>query len=152
TVITERGYRTLANRDRDELAALGIKVASHDSFRWLGRVHHGSHDALVSHETFRQVQHVLGGKPRVRLPKSRHAFMGLLTCARCGCQMTAETKKSGRYTYYHCTGYRGRCGNTYIREEELAVRLADVVERIQIPTELAERLSDSLRDSHMAME
>ena len=54
--------------------------------------------------------------------------------------------------YYHCTGHRGRCGNTYIREEELAARLGDVVERIQIPTELADWLADSVRDSHSAME
>jgi len=120
-------------------------------FRWLRRLQHGSHEALVSHETFRQVQHVLGGKPRVKLPKSRHAFMGLLTCARCGCQLTAETKK-GRYVYYHCTGYRGRCGNSYIRQEELAVRLGAVVEHIQIPTELADWLAESLRKNHNAME
>jgi hypothetical protein len=26
-------------------------------------------------------------------PKQRHAFMGLLTCGRCGCSITAEKKK-----------------------------------------------------------
>ena len=33
--------------------------------------------------------------------------MGLLTCARCGCSMTAE-KKKGKYVYYRCTGLQGR--------------------------------------------
>ena len=28
--------------------------------------------------------------------------------------------KKGRYVYYHCTGGRGRCGNTYVREEDLS--------------------------------
>ena len=45
--------------------------------------------------------------------------MGLLTCGRCGCTMTADRKK-GKYTYYRCTGFHGRCGNAYIREERLA--------------------------------
>jgi hypothetical protein len=39
--------------------------------------------------------------------------------------MTAEIQK-GRYIYYHCTGHRGRCGNTYVREEDLRRLLADV--------------------------
>ena len=47
--------------------------------------------------------------------------MGLLTCGRpdCGCTMTAELKK-GKYIYYRCTGFKGHCGNTYIRQEEQA--------------------------------
>jgi predicted nucleic acid-binding protein len=43
--------------------------------------------------TFDQVQAVLRRKRRSRYPKQRHAFMGLLTCAKCGCAITAERKK-----------------------------------------------------------
>ena len=68
---------------------------------------------------------------RSTIPKQRHAFMGLLTCARCGCAMTAERKK-GKYVYYRCTGFKGACGNTYIREERLADLLGDVITPIQI--------------------
>jgi hypothetical protein len=46
--------------------------------------------------------------------------------------MTAEIK-NGRYIYYHCTGFCGRCGNTYIREESLSKLFEDVVRRVQIP-------------------
>ena len=67
--------------------------------------------------------------------------MGLLTCGRCGCSMTAERKK-GKYTYYRCTGFHGRCGNAYVREELLADLLGDVVKRIQIPAELADWIAD----------
>jgi hypothetical protein len=59
-------------------------------FRWHGKLFHGSHEPLISEETFTAVQAVLNRKPRARYPKQRHAFMGLLTCARCGCAMTAE--------------------------------------------------------------
>src|SRR5712692_1801985 len=73
-------------------------------FRWLGRLYRGSHAPLVSRERFVDVQAVLTRKPRARYPKQRHAFMGLLTCARCGCTMTAEMKK-GKYVYYHCPNF-----------------------------------------------
>jgi hypothetical protein len=80
-------------------------------FVWLGKRHKGSHDPLITHDTFERVQAVLRRKPRARYPRQRHPFMGLLTCALCGCSMTAEEKK-GKYVHYRCTGSRGKCGNT----------------------------------------
>ena len=77
--------------------------------------------------------------------------MGLLTCARCGCAMTAERKK-GKYTYYRCTGFHGRCGNAYIRDERLSTLLGEVVQRIQIPAEIAASLADGLGETHRAAE
>ena len=77
--------------------------------------------------------------------------MGLLTCARCGCTITAERKKA-KYTYYRCTGHHGRCGNTYIREEHLADLLATVVERIRIPGEIADWIADGLRQDQLSLE
>lgn len=71
------------------------------------------------------MQAVLTRKPRARYPKQKHAFMGLLKCGRCDCAMTAERKK-GKYTYYRCTGFKGACGNTYIREGRLSTLLGEV--------------------------
>jgi hypothetical protein len=56
--------------------------------------------------------------------------MDLLTCAKCGCSITAEMKK-GKYVYYHCTNFRGECANSDIRQEALAARLADVIKPIR---------------------
>src|SRR5216683_6246718 len=100
-------------------------------FLWMGKRRRGSHEPLITHETFDAVQAVLRRKPRARYPKQRHAFMGLLACARCGCSMTAE-KKNSRYLYYRCTGFKGACGNTYIREERLEELLGGVITPIQI--------------------
>ena len=60
--------------------------------------------------------------------------------------MTAEVKK-GRYVYYHCTGFRGRCGNTYVREEELSRLFREVVERVQISPDVADQVAQALRES-----
>jgi site-specific DNA recombinase len=77
-------------------------------------------------------------------PKQRHAFMGLLTCAKCGCAITAERKK-GKYVYYHCTDHHGECDNSYIREERLADLLGDVITPIQISPDIAEEIATALR-------
>jgi site-specific DNA recombinase len=60
--------------------------------------------------------------------------------------MTGELKK-GRYVYYHCTGGRGACGNTYIREEELSGLSAASVKRVQVPSEVADWIAEALRES-----
>jgi site-specific DNA recombinase len=58
--------------------------------------------------------------------------------------MTAERKKS-KYVYYRCTGFKGKCGNSYIREERLADLLGDVVTPVQISPEVAEGIACALR-------
>ena len=69
-----------------------------------------------------------------------------MTCGRCGCAFTAETKK-GQYVYYHRTGHRGPCGNTYVREEELVRQFGELLRQVRIPTELAGKLATVLRQS-----
>jgi site-specific DNA recombinase len=70
--------------------------------------------------------------------------MGLLTCAQCGCAITAELKK-GKYVYYHCTDHHGGCDNSYIREERLADLLGGVIQPIQITDDIAEQIATALR-------
>jgi DNA invertase Pin-like site-specific DNA recombinase len=120
-------------------------------FDWDGTRYKGAHQPLITRATFDEVQAVFSRRPRARYPKQLHAFMGLLTCARCGCMMTAERKK-GKYVYYRCTGARGACGNTYIRQEVLAGLLGDVVKRIELPIEVADQIADSLRNTQTEAE
>ncbi len=61
--------------------------------------------------------------------------MGLVTCGYCGCAITAEqhVKKSGRrHVYYRCTEFKGKCGQGYTREEDLAAKFAALVKAIHI--------------------
>jgi hypothetical protein len=88
---------------------------------------------------------------KAHYPKQRHAFMGLLPCARCGCATTAERKK-GKYTYYRCTAFHGRCVNAYIREEHLADLLRGVVDKIQLPERVAVSITHRLRASQADLE
>jgi site-specific DNA recombinase len=65
-------------------------------FVWLGNRYEGSHEPIVSRTTFETVQAILHRNGRGRTWKRLHPFMGLLTCAKCGCSITAEMKK-GKY-------------------------------------------------------
>jgi DNA invertase Pin-like site-specific DNA recombinase len=115
-------------------------------FEWKGRRYRGRHQPLITKELFDKVQAVFDGGNRPRYAKHRHAFAGRLTCGRCGCAITAELHK-GRYLYYRCTGFKGPCGNTYVREEKLQDLFADVVRRVAIPADVAEGIAKALRES-----
>ncbi len=98
---------------------------------------------LISRDLFDQVQAVFQGHNRPKQKKHRFAFGGLLRCAYDDCMVTAELKKN-RYTYYRCTGYRGKCELPYFREEELGDRLGGILENIHIPDDILASLRDSL--------
>jgi site-specific DNA recombinase len=89
----------------------------------------------------------VGRANRPKHTKRDFPFNGLLTCGSCGCALTAEIKK-GQYVYYHCTGYKGKCGNDYIRQENLSELLGDIALRIEIDPDLAEKIATALRESN----
>ena len=60
--------------------------------------------------------------------------------------MTAEMK-NGKDVYYRCTGYKGACGNVYVREERLADLLGEVISTIQISPAVADKIATALRAS-----
>jgi site-specific DNA recombinase len=86
---------------------------------WDGRTYPGMHEPIVSRELFARVQDVLMGKPgKHRRRRRDFAFAGLIVCRHYGGSVTAEIKKE-RHVYYHCTGYRGKCGEPFVREDVL---------------------------------
>src|SRR5580692_6808301 len=85
----------------------------------------GNYETIVSRELWEQVQLILSGRgtKKTRKVSEGLAFSGLINCGHCGCAMVGEIKK-GRYVYYHCTGYKGKCHEPYVREEVLEGRFA----------------------------
>jgi len=113
-------------------------------FEWNGHLYQGNHPPIVSLDLFNRVQDAF---QRHHHPKGRRgrtfAFRGLLTCGRCGCAITAERKKE-RYTYYRCTGFKGRCGESPLREEALQAKLGHIVKGIHIDGEMVEWIQEAL--------
>jgi site-specific DNA recombinase len=112
-------------------------------FIWEEKLYSGTHKPLVSGELFEEVQAVFRGHNKPKYRRHDFAFSGLLRCAYDDCTVTAEIQKS-RYTYYHCTGFRGRCELPYFREEEIAARLGKVLKDIHIPDGVLKQLEKSL--------
>jgi site-specific DNA recombinase len=112
-------------------------------FRWENKIYQGSHTPLVPCQIFQEVQAMFRGRNKPKYRKHEFAFRGLLTCAYDNSKVTAEMKK-GRYTYYRCTGFRGKCDLPYFREEELGERLGQILRDIHIPSSVLRQLEQSL--------
>jgi site-specific DNA recombinase len=58
--------------------------------------------------------------------------------------------KKQRYVYYHCTGYKGKCEEPYVREEVLEKQFADLLGRLSFDNEVLDWVRAALRHSHAA--
>jgi site-specific DNA recombinase len=118
-------------------------------FEWNGRVYQGKHQPLVTRDLWERVQGVLDGRHAKKHRRVKHnfAFSGLIACGHCGCSMVGEIKKN-RYVYYHCTGYKGRCDEPYVREEVIGHRFSELLGRLTFDEEVLAWVRDALRSSH----
>jgi site-specific DNA recombinase len=99
----------------------------------------------VGSEAWERCQEILDGRHQRKDRKVKHdfAFSSLLRCGHCGCSLVGEIKK-GRYVYYHCIGYRGKCPEPYTREEKLAKRFAGQLRALVIPSAVLEWLREAV--------
>ena len=111
-------------------------------FEWGGKTYPGTQPRLITNELFERVQDILSGRNKRKCRKHDFAFRGLLTCAEDNCTMTAEVQK-GKYIYYRCSGYRGKCSTPYFREEEISQKLGMILKNIQVPDDVARRIESS---------
>ncbi|MDT8068598.1 MAG: zinc ribbon domain-containing protein [Terriglobia bacterium] len=71
----------------------------------------------------------------------------MLTCAHDNSTVTAELKK-GKYVYYRCSGYHGKCELPRFKEEQISEKLGEVLKNIHIPDEVLEKIENSLEREH----
>jgi hypothetical protein len=103
-------------------------------FEWDGRVYRGSHEPTVGRELWERVLDSRYAK-KLRVAKHNFAFSGLITRGHCGCALVGEIKKK-RYIYYHCTGYKGKCDEPYVREEVLERTFSELLGRLYFDDEV----------------
>jgi site-specific DNA recombinase len=117
-------------------------------FDWDGTTYQGTHDPLVTRESWQRVQELLNARAENKTRKVKHdfAFTGLVQCGHCGCFLVGELKK-GQYLYYHCTGNRGKCPEPYTRQEALTGEFASILGELVIPQPILEWLGDSVLES-----
>ncbi len=71
-------------------------------------------------------------------------FRGLIKCEKCGCMITPEIKK-GKYVYYSCTNYKGKCTRVWIPEAKLLEPVYEALRAIQMPDERIKEITDGLK-------
>ena len=123
-------------------------------FVWKEKQYQGLHTPLISRALFDRVQERLDSRSHPKKPQ-QFPFRGLLQCGFCGCKITAERKKktNREYVYYHCTNGKGKCKQPYVREENLGLRLASIVDAIHLSEEQIGFLMRQLaRDSEEQIE
>ena len=62
--------------------------------------------------------------------------------------MVGEIKKD-RYVYYHCTGFKGKCSEPYVREEVLEERFSSILGRLRFDDAVLSHVATGLRESHV---
>ena len=118
-------------------------------FEWNGHIYQGKHQPLVTRGLWERVQGVLDGRHTKKHRRVKHdfAFSGLIACGHCGCSIVGEIKKQ-RYIYYHCTGYKGRCEEPYVREEVLEAQFTELLGRLRFDDEVLCWVREALQASH----
>jgi site-specific DNA recombinase len=118
-------------------------------FTWKGKVYQGIHRPLITEELWERVQAILSRRSEKKHRKAKHdfAFSRLITCGHCGCALVGEIKK-GKYVYYHCTGFKGKCPEPFTREEVLEGRFTEVLRGLVLDEEVIAFAAEALRQSH----
>jgi site-specific DNA recombinase len=70
----------------------------HGDFLWNGKLYPGSHPPVVSCALWEQTQEAFRKTNHPKHTKREFPFIGMLTCAFCGCAITAELKKVNTFT------------------------------------------------------
>ncbi len=124
-------------------------------FLWKGKLYKGKHDPLISVELFECVQSVIERRNRAHTRHVKHelAFATLLKCGHCGCAIVGQRQKGrlkrGDWVYYRCTGFKGKCGEPFVREEVLAAKFSELLGRLRFDKETFDHISEGLRVSHV---
>ena len=103
-----------------------------------GELYPGSHEPMITQNEFESVQKLLG-RPQSRPKRKSFAYTGMIRCSECGSMITAEEKTNRygyHYTYYRCAkkkgGINNRCGQKYVRLEDLENQIVAFLDTIRI--------------------
>ena len=118
-----------------------------------GKEYPHNYERIISPDLYEKVQEIKAGYHKKHFKFAGLPFMyrGLIRCSVCGCMVTPErkTKPSGKiYHYYHCTQYKGKHEISWLREEALTKQFGEFFKGLQMPKEVVEDITQSLREAH----
>jgi len=117
---------------------------------WRGQVYEGKHEPIVDQRVWQQVQKVLDGHDHSRHAEQRQFTYGhgLIKCAHCGYNITAEIHKQ-RYIYYICSQRRHRVHSVklaWVREQVIESQIIAMLEKLCLPKEVYDWATSYLKN------
>ncbi len=119
-------------------------------FRWNGKIYKGIHEPIITRALWTEVKKVQESHKNRKQSKRYNTLpfflKGLMVCGECGRNVTAE-KKKGKYVYYRCTKHNTHCSQKAVKEEALLPQIEAIVKAIHIPKDVAQWVSEALKES-----
>lgn len=114
-----------------------------------GTIYAGKHEAIISDELFEKAQ-ISAQKDNKPLYKNHdYALAGMIKCAKCGCTITIEPPKKGKYIYCRCTGGKGDCEQKHINIpiEEIMAQFDEAVKAVSLAQKHIDYIKQGLKES-----
>lgn len=106
---------------------------------------------LITKELFDEVQSMFESK-NINKTKNKQKvlkiFQALIKCKNCGCAITAERKKNGKFILYSCTNYFKNCKKIYVNEKKLIQQVESFFMSIKLTDEQISQIVKQLRVLH----
>ncbi len=145
-IITNLGLRDRRNDPVSRTAAFKIfhNIFYTGHFRYLGEIHKGIHEPMISLQEFERVQRIITGKfgGKYEEPTLRRTMplSGFIKCAECNSVITSDRRtkhyKNGtiqEFTWYRCKKNKGFCSQkAYLPAEELENQVRDYISALEL--------------------
>ncbi len=111
---------------------------------WNGQEYPHRYPPIISKALFDQVQQHKASFNKRRFKYAGKAFFyrSLILCGKCNHAITPEDKKG--HFYYYCSKKRAKHTLPYMKEEEITEQIANFFRRMQIPQDVAVKISNNL--------
>ncbi|PQJ80670.1 recombinase family protein [Polaribacter porphyrae] len=119
--------------------------------KFKGKLFPHKYQPIITKELFDTVQQQFELKNRNNTKNKQKVlklFQSLITCKNCGCTITAESKKEGRFILYSCTNYYKNCKKIYVNETHLIEQIESFFHSIKLTDKQIKLVVNQLRILH----
>lgn len=125
------------------------------NFQWNNKIYVGSHEPMITHQEFQEVQNILGRNNRPKYYKHINHYSGLIKCP-CGSAITytnkqkqlSKTKEFKEYEYHHCTKrIQPNCKELRVTDKELNTQIQNKLKDITIAPEFLQWAFETIEEN-----
>lgn len=150
-VIYKQGFRTKAEK---KISKSNIHKILNNPFYYGIMVkddvsYQGKHEPLISKELFDRASYVLSGKHHRKRQKHVFPLSGIMSCAVCGCMLTASFQKK-KHLYYYCTNGKGICNQRrkHLKAKDAYALISSELQKLKINERLLKIAALASEEKH----